>query len=86
MKKAVLTLCFAGLCLAASAHSRFDEKRHLGRHDYDAATPTASVPEVGPTFALILISVASLTVLAAYLRGRRGASDLKPPSRGAASR
>ena len=67
MKKAVLTLSVAGLCLAASAHSSSDGNRHLGRAD----CPTAAVPEVAPTIGLVLMSVASLTVLAAYLRGKR---------------
>jgi hypothetical protein len=71
MKKAVLTLSVAGLCFAASAHSASDGKRQLGRHDSDSVVRTAAVPEVVPTIALVLMSVASLTVLAAYVRGKR---------------
>ena len=67
MKKAVMTLSIAGFCLAASAHSPSDDKPHLGRHDSDVR----AVPEAAPTVALVLMSVASLTVLAAYLRGKR---------------
>lgn len=71
MKQAVITLTVAGFCLAASAHSASDGTRQLGRHDSDFVVRTAAVPEATPTVALVLISAASLTVLAAYLRGRR---------------
>jgi len=71
MKKVVLALSVAGLSLAASAHSASDGKRQLGRHNSNVVTQTASVPEAAPTVALVLISAASLTVLAAYLRGKR---------------
>ncbi len=71
MKTAVSTLSIAFLCLAASAHSPSDDRLHLGRRDCDAAPQAAAVPEVVPTVALVLMSIASLTVLAAYLRGKR---------------
>ena len=67
MKKAVITLSVAGLCLAASAHSASDGNRNLGRQ-----SNAVSVPEVVPTIGLVLMSVASLAVLAAYLPGKRG--------------
>ena len=65
MKKAILTLAVAGLCLAASA----DED------DKDGPKPgVGRVPDVVPTIGLVLMSVASLAVLGAYLPGKRGAT------------
>src|SRR5713226_6419511 len=71
MKKAVLTLALAALSLAASAHSRSDGTHQLGRHEPNAVELVQSVPESVPTFALMLVSLASIGVIAAYLRGRK---------------
>ena len=65
MKKTVLALSVAGLCLAASAHSSSDGNRQLGRQD-----DCRAVPEATPTFALVLMSFASLGVVGLFL-GRK---------------
>lgn len=71
MKKFLLTLGCAASCCAASAHSYSHDPQHLGRHDSDSIITTSAVPETTPTVTLVLVSVASLAVLTAYLRGRK---------------
>ena len=70
MKVASLALGIVSLTLAASAHPRFEQRPHLGRHDSDV-TLTRTVPESAPTLALALISIAGFGVVAAYFSGKK---------------
>jgi hypothetical protein len=71
MKKALLTLAPTGSALATSAHRYSNAPRQMGRHDVHPVMLAQSAPESAPTLGLMLVSVAVLGVLAAYLRGRK---------------
>ena len=75
MKVAALALGIVFLTLAASAHPRFEQRPHLGRHYSDDVPLTRTVPESTPTLALALISISGFGVLAAYFSGKRLGSD-----------
>jgi len=72
MKKVVIAVCLTSVALAASAHTRYEQKQHLGRWTTDSVTPrTETVPESTPTIALTLVSLAAVGVLTAFLRSHK---------------
>ena len=69
MKKFLVGLSIASFAFTLAAHAGSESHRtdHLGRHGYDNANPQASVPEAAPTFALLLVGMASLGVAGVFL-------------------